>query len=137
MADHAALLGAHKAASTLLVLFIPSRDRFDRPIDQAFWTGQALEVLGRLFGGATAFPQGRGVWRDAAQGGKLLYDEPVVIHCYTSEQALEQKAHELRAFLHRLGTEANQGAVGFVIDRDYLEIGFPLAEESHPVPSQG
>src|SRR5579885_2329342 len=129
MADHAALLGAHKSASTLLVLFIPSKDRFDRLIDQAYWTGQALEVLGHLFGGATAFPQGRGVWRDDAQGGKLLYDEPVVIQCYTSEQTLEQKAQELRVFLHRLGTEANQGAVGLVIDRDYLEISFPLTEE--------
>src|SRR5712692_8113914 len=116
MADHAALLGANKSASTLLVLFIPSKDRFDRPLDQAFWTGQALEILGRLFGGATAFPQGRGVWRDDARGGILLYDEPVVIQCYTGEQALEQKAEELRAFLHRLGTEASQGAVGFVID---------------------
>jgi hypothetical protein len=52
MADHAALLGASKAQSTLLVLFIPSRDR----------------------------------------------------------------------------TEGRQGAVGFVIDRDYLEIAFPLTE---------
>lgn len=129
MADHAALLGAGKAESTLLVLFIPSRDRFDQPIDQEYWVGQALEMLGTCFSGATAFPQGRGVWRDDAQGGKLLYDEPVVIHCYTSESALEQQAGPLRAFLHRLGTEGCQGAVGFVIDRDYLEIGFPLAEE--------
>jgi hypothetical protein len=26
-----------------------------------------------------------------------------------------------------MGTECRQGAVGFVIDRDYLEIRFPLA----------
>jgi hypothetical protein len=81
-----------------------------------------------LFGGATAFPKGRGIWRDDAQGGKLLIDEPVVIHCYTSEEALEHQAGALRAFLVRLGTEAKQGAVGFVIDRDYLEIGFPMPE---------
>ena len=37
MAVHAALLGPSKAQSTLLVLFIPSRDRFDQPIDQAIW----------------------------------------------------------------------------------------------------
>jgi hypothetical protein len=128
MADHAARLGASKSASTLLVLFIPSRDRFDQPIDQGYWVGQALEVLGTLFGGATAFPQGRGVWRDDAQGGKLLIDEPVVIQCYTSEEALERQAVALRDFLVRLGTEARQGAVGFVIDRDYLEIQFPLPE---------
>ena len=126
MSDHASRLGASKAASTLLVLFIPSKDRTDQPIDQRSWVEEALKVLGELFGGATAFPQGRGVWRDDAQGGKLLFDEPVVIQCYTSEAALEQEADRLRAFLVRLGTEAHQGAVGFVIDRDYLEIGFPL-----------
>jgi hypothetical protein len=129
MADQAARLGASKAASTLLVLFIPSRDRDDQAIDQEFWVGQALEVLGSAFGGATAFPQGRGVWRDDAQGGKLLFDQPVVIQCYTSEDALERRADDLRGFLVRMGTEARQGAVGFVIDRDYLEIGFPLSSE--------
>jgi len=37
MADFAGVLGASKAASTLLVLFIPSRDRNDRAIDQVHW----------------------------------------------------------------------------------------------------
>lgn len=126
MPDYAARLGASQSASTLLVLYIPSKDRFEQPIDQEFWVGATLEVLGECFGGATAFPQGRGVWRDDAQGGKLLYDEPVVIQCYTGEEALDQQADRLRAFLMRLGTEARQGAVGFVIDQDYLEIRFPL-----------
>ena len=60
MPDFAATLGASKAASTLLVLFIPSKDRSNVRIDQAYWVGEALRVLGTLFGGATAFPQGRG-----------------------------------------------------------------------------
>ena len=34
----------------------------------------------------------------------------------------------MREFLHRMGREARQGAIGLVIDRDYLEIGFPLEE---------
>lgn len=55
----------------------------------------------------------------------MLFDEPVVIQCYTSEQALEQQTSPLRDFLHRMGREARQGAVGLVIDRDFLEIGFP------------
>lgn len=129
MADHATLFGASKSASTLLVLFIPSKDRREQPIDQGYWVDEALKVLGSCFGGATAFPQGRGVWRDDAQGGKLLFDEPVVVQCYTSDAALEHQAAALRGFLVRMGTEARQGAVGFVIDRDYLEIGFPLPEE--------
>jgi hypothetical protein len=132
MADFARTLGASKAASTLLVLFIPSKDRTNQPIDQEYWVGEALRVLGTLFGGATAFPQGKGVWRDDAQAGQLLFDEPVVIQCYTSEVALEQQAPALRDFLHRMGREARQGAVGLVIDRDYLEIGFPLGPSIAP-----
>ena len=134
MPDFAGALGASKAASALLVLFIPSKDRSDKPIDQAFWVAESLEALGKLFGGATAFPQGKGVWRDDAQGGKLLFDEPVIIQSYTSEHMLEQQMPFLRDFLHRMGREAKQGAIGLVIDRDYLEIGFPLEEHSPRKP---
>jgi hypothetical protein len=129
MADHAATLGANKTESTLLVLFIPSKDRFGNEIEQDDWVDEALKMLGTHFRGGTAFPQGRGVWRDDAQGGILLYDNPVVVQCYTSEELLETRGQELRAFLVRLGTETRQGAVGLVIDRDYLEIDFPLPEE--------
>lgn len=121
-------LQAAKTASTLLVMFIPSHDRDGQSIDQNPWVEAALGTLGRLFGGATAFPRGRGVWRDDARGGTLVFDEPVVIQCYTSAELIEQRAAELREFLVRMGAETQQGAVGMVIDRDYLEIGFPLPE---------
>jgi hypothetical protein len=137
MPDFAGALGASKAASALLVLFIPSKDRSDQPIDQGFWVEETLTVLGTLFGGATAFPQGRGIWRDDARGGKLLFDEPVVIQCYTSEHMLEQQMKGLREFLHRMGREARQGAIGLVIDGDYLEIGFPLEEAPMPQRPKG
>jgi hypothetical protein len=134
MPDFAGRLGASKAAATLLVLFVPSQDRTDQLIDQDYWVTEALRILGTLFGGATAFPRGQGVWRDDARGGQLLFDEPVVIQCYTNAIALRQKAGFLRDFLHRMGREARQGAVGLVIDRDYLEIGFPLEESPAPKP---
>ena len=119
--------------TVLVVLFVPSVERDGvTAINQEHWVDAALEVFGHLFGGATAFPQGKGVWRDDAQAGQLLFDEPVVIQCYTSEQALEQQAPALRDFLHRMGREARQGAVGLVIDRDYLEIGFPLEASTPP-----
>jgi hypothetical protein len=137
MPDFAARLGASKAASTLLVLYLPSKDRFDQAIDQDYWVSEALKVLGECFGGATAFPQGKGVWRDDAQGGKLLFDEPVVVQCYTNEETLDRELDRLRAFLLRLGREARQGAVGFVIDRDYLEIGFPLGGSGDPAQAEG
>jgi hypothetical protein len=128
MAEWHEILKAEKSASTALVMFIPSVDRFAEPIDQEYWVTETLAVLGRLFGGATAFPQGRGIWRDDDRGGLLVFDAPVIVQCYTGEKALEENAEELRYFLTRMGTEAQQGAVGLVIDREYLEIRFPLEE---------
>lgn len=115
-------LGADKAESNVLVLFIPSVDRDDVPIDQESWVHAALRFLGQTFGGATAFPQGRGVWRDDDRGGRLVFDAPVIIQCYTNERILNSSAEELRKFLVTMGTETRQGAVGLVIDRHYLEI---------------
>jgi hypothetical protein len=129
MTDWGTRLKANKAESTLLVLFIPSVDRDGQSIDQLFWESEALSTLGRLFGGATAFPQGRGVWRDDARGGALVFDAPVVIQSYTSVDVIDEHAEGLRRFLVRMGQETGQGAVGFVIDRTYLEIGFPLERE--------
>lgn len=122
--DWAPRLGAAKSESNVLVLFIPSVDRDEKPIDQERWVNEALRLLGKLFGGATAFPQGRGVWRDDERGGQLVFDQPTIIQCYTNEQALESGVDELSKFLRRMGTETRQGAVGLIIDRDYLEIRF-------------
>lgn len=46
----------------LVVLFVPSVGRDGAtPIGQDSWVEQALEVFGRLYGGATAFPRARGI----------------------------------------------------------------------------
>ena len=129
MAEWEKRFDAAKSEGTVLVLFIPSVDRFGKPIDQEYWVTEALTTLGTLFGGATAFPQGRGVWRDDERGGHLVHDAPVIIQCYTSIDVIDRQAPNLREFLTRMGKEASQGAVGFVIDRTYLEIRFPLEEK--------
>jgi hypothetical protein len=126
-------IDADKKQSTLLVLFIPSADRYGISLGkkrQDRWIRKGSKVLGSNMGGATAFPRGLGVWRDDAQGGKLVWDKPVLIQCYTTEVSLEQHAGMLREFLVEMGTKTHQGAVGFVIDRDYYEIQFPLPGES-------
>ena len=127
--DWGKAFAAQKAEGTVLVLFIPSVDRRGEPVNQEHWETEALATLGRLFGGATAFPQGRGVWRDDQRAGHLVFDAPVIIQCYTNEEAISEHAPELREFLVRMGKGAGQGAVGLVIDRTYLEIEFPLEEK--------
>jgi hypothetical protein len=117
---------AASRAADLLVLYIPSHDRDENPIDQDKWVEQALEFLGTTFHGATAFPKARGVWRDDERGGKLIFDEPVIIQCYTSLKLLRSKTKELGNFMMEMGRETRQGAVGFVINNEFFEIPFPL-----------
>ena len=50
---------------------------------------------------------------------------------------IEQQMRPLGEFLHRMGREARQGAIGLVIDGDYLEIGFPLEEAPTPQRPKG
>ena len=129
MPDLGELFQVARKEGSLLVLFIPSADREGASLgkkEQRRWVRRALKLLGRRLRGATAFPRGWGVWRDDAQGGRLVWDKPVLIQCFTSEEMLEQHAGPLTEFLLALGRETNQGAVGFVIDRDYYEYEFPL-----------
>ena len=132
MADLAKLFQAARNESTLLVLFIPSADREGVSLgkrEQKRWVQKALTLLGTHLHGATAFPRGWGVWRDDAQGGRLVWDRPVLIQCFTSEAALREQRDPLRQFLVDLGTQTNQGAVAFLIDRTFFEIEFPLPGE--------
>ena len=67
------------AGASLLVVFVPSRDRVGNNINQGFWVDEVLTTLGQLFRGATAYPRGRGVWRDDERGGALVKEEPVIV----------------------------------------------------------
>lgn len=85
---------------------------------------RALSDLGRLFGGATAYPRAQGIWRDDERGGKLVHDEPVVVHCYTTPDDIEDvgKLTELAAFCRRMGSEMRQGEVALVIGDELVSI---------------
>ena len=117
-------LGAENASGTVIfVLFVPTVDRHETPIDHEYWRDEALRVLGRLFRGATAYPKGRGVWRDDERGGTLVFGDTSIVQCWAEPSAVTPEALlELRAFLHRMGREARQGEVGVVVDNAYLPI---------------
>lgn len=109
----------------LVVVFTPSVERDGKTaIDQEFWVRDALEMLGRVFGGATAYPRAKGVWRDDEREAALVFDEPVVIHCYTSPEDIEDDAKlaELGRFCRRMGRETNQGEVGLIIADEYIAV---------------
>jgi hypothetical protein len=107
------------------VLFIPSVQRDGvTPIDQPLWVQEAMTMLGTVFGGATAYPRAKGVWRDNERGGALVFDEPVVMHCYApGETATDNKnLGKLAAFCRRMGRETQQGEIGVVIAGEYFGI---------------
>jgi hypothetical protein len=109
--------------AVLVVLFVPSVERDGiTVINQEYWVDAALETFGQLFGGATAFPRAKGVWRDDEMGGVLVKDQPVVIHCYTTPADITDpdRLSRLGSFCRRMGREAHQGEVGLVIGDEYL-----------------
>jgi len=117
------LMGGRKRV--LVVLFVPSVERDGAtPIDQAHWVDAALEMFGRVFGGATAYPKAKGVWRDDERKGVLVKDEPVVVHCYTTPRDIQEpgKLAELGAFCRRMGRDARQGEVGLVVGDEYFAL---------------
>jgi hypothetical protein len=107
----------------LVVLFVPSVERDGTTaVKQQRWVDAALEMFGRVFGGATAYPKAKGIWRDDERGGALVVDEPVVVHCYTTSTDLEDARNlgELGRFCRRMGREAKQGEIGLVIGDEYF-----------------
>ena len=109
----------------LVVLFVPSVERDGRTrVDQQRWVDASLEMFGRIFGGATAYPKAKGVWRDDERGGALVMDEPIVVQCYTTPADI-QDGHNLAAlgaFCRTMGREAKQGEIGLVVGEEYFAI---------------
>lgn len=83
----------------LVVLFVPSVERDGTTsIDQPHWVDAALEMFGRVFGGATAYPRAKGIWRDSRHLGAL------------------------GGFCRTMGREARQGEIGLVVGDEYFAI---------------
>jgi hypothetical protein len=107
------------------VLFIPSVERDgSTSIDQPLWVDAGLEMFGRVFGGATAYPKAIGIWRDDKRDGVLVKDEPVIMHCYTTPADIQDDRNlgELGSFCRKMGRETNQGEIGLVVGDEYFAI---------------
>ena len=121
---HESLGAGPPAGVEAVTLFIPSVDRDGGAIEQSYWVEAALETFGRLFRGATAFPPGRGVWRDDDNGGELVYDDTQMVTSWVARDILTDPAvlNDLKNFLWKMGRQANQGEIGIVIDGTYFGI---------------
>lgn len=102
-----------------VIVFIPSHQRDKTRLkDQDVWASQALDLMGKLYGGATGFPNLRGIWRDDEAGGELLHDEPIMIQSLAKRADVEnaEKLEQLAQFLKLMGKKTKQGAIAVVFN---------------------
>lgn len=64
------------------------------------------------------------MWRNDVNKGALVKDEPVVIHCYTTPEDVQDASNlaALAAFCRQMGRECRQGEIGLVIGDEYFAI---------------
>jgi hypothetical protein len=107
----------------LVILIVPSHDKNQKQLnDQEMWAEAGMQLLGDVYGGATAFRTFKGVYR--TESNVLLWDEPILLESYVKRDDLEneEKLKELLGFLKRMGATTNQAAVGLVINDVFHEI---------------
>ena len=108
----------------VVTLFIPSQSRSGDLLNHDSWCAQAIEVMARLFGGATVV-QGSGAWRDDDGGGTIKTEKISTVQSFMAESSWNSPTvQELAKFLHRMGRETDQGEIGLIVDGEY----FPIRE---------
>jgi hypothetical protein len=93
-----------------LTLYVPSRDREGTAFDPSHWIEQALMLLSRIGGGATAMPPADGAWLDPDRD-TLVREKVVLAYTFIDPDRFEAMLPEVRRFLHGLGRETRQGEV--------------------------
>lgn len=115
-------LGATGGVSVqCLTLYIPDRDIEGNEIpDQRRWVLEGANLLAQIGGGVTIMPAVEGGWMNAA--GTIVWEKPVLIYTFIKPEEFRDSRSELRAFLHKLGRETNQGEVAFEFDGRFYRI---------------
>jgi hypothetical protein len=114
-------LGASAGVATqCFAIYVPNKDKDGKEIgNQRKWVLEAIGLLTRLNGGATAMPPVEGAWRN--EGGLTVWENPIVVYSFIKPDELFASLPAVREFLHRMGRETNQGEVAFEFeDRFYL-----------------
>jgi len=110
MADIKDLLGAFQEASfDKVTLYIPTRDRDEKPVEFESWVAEAMTLLSEIGGGATRLPPAEGAWlRD---DGQLIKEHIHMVYSYVDGDAFLKSGQKIREFAHRMGRELNQGEI--------------------------
>jgi hypothetical protein len=119
----AEFLGAEvEYSNQLLTLYIPDKDRFNKEIGtQRKWVLEAANLLAKIGGGVTIMPPVEGGWFDQ-ENDVIIWEKPVLIYTYIKPQLFLKHLKTLRQFLHRLGSQTNQGEIALEFDGKFYRI---------------
>jgi hypothetical protein len=115
-------LGADPGVSfQCFTVYIPNKDKDDQEIGtQRRWVLDAIRLLSEINGGATSLPAEGGWLNDE---GNIILEDPVIVYSYVKDaDEFVKSLPRLRAFLHRLGRETNQGEIAFEFDTRFFRI---------------
>jgi hypothetical protein len=77
--DIAALFEAEPIHGQRFSVYVPNKDREGAPVEQLPWVEEALALLSKIGGGATAMPPVEGAWLNPATS-ELIREQPVVVY---------------------------------------------------------
>lgn len=104
-------LGADKfVARQRFGIYLPNKDRHGNAVkDIDDWVRKALLLLGRINGGATAFPPTEGIWLD--DNDAPLFEQTIFVYSFINANRFLSQLHLICAYLHQFGRLTNQGEV--------------------------
>ena len=116
-------LGADAGIATqCFSVYVPNKDRTGAELGtQRRWVLEAIELLVRLNGGATAMPAVEGAWKN--DEGQTIWEHPIVVYSFIKPEVFLSHLKDVREFLHRMGRETNQGEVAFDFEDCFYLIG--------------
>jgi hypothetical protein len=102
-------------------VYVPNKDKYDQEIGtQRRWVLDAIRLLSEINGGATAIPVEGGWLNDE---GQIILEHPVIVYSFvTRPDEYLKNLPRIRALLHQMGRETNQGEVAFEFDDHFYRI---------------
>lgn len=128
--DLAAALGAKgESSEQMLAIFIPEKDKDGHAIlTQDKWVDEFAELLCVIGGGVTVMPPARGGWLNEERG-TIVWERPVLVYSYVKADRFLAQLPRLRALLHRLGRETNQGEIAVQFGGVFVRLEAPFEED--------
>lgn len=113
--DIAEIFGSAESRTQRFSVYIPNKDKNGKSVPQEKWIDEALTLLSRICGGATAMPPVRGAWLNP-DTQNLVIEEPVLVYSFIDPEPFNQHIDEVVELVRRIGKETNQGQMAIEFD---------------------